>query len=259
MSQTAYNADPAIGFPGMVVDGHFWDADSAFAVGSLNFGYAAFRADDPARARSVRSPKRNGSSIVWSGDFVAANVINGNVNGVALAPITFATSHLVTVTALGDAIVAALLAQGIVATYALTNTNRTLTFTAIDGNVDFTSFIVTLGAGQVTSTITNATSDAMLDFVGTLMYDARPPRISDGLPGFADKDSVACLRKGRIYVVIGADVTDNADAYVMTTAGNEGKFTSSNSGTIGPVGKFRGAATVAAQNITPAVLEMNLP
>lgn len=255
--QLAYNQDPAVAFAGMPADGHLLDADSGFAVGKLEFGYAGMRSDDTTKRRSVRTPKRNASTLVFAGDLVTSNVVNGNVNGVPITAITFETNHLTTITALADEIVAKLLAQGIVATYALSGTNRTITFAAIDGHVDLTSFIVTAGAGQTTATLTNVTSDALIDFVGILRYDARAPRISDGLPGFDDKDSVALVRKGRIWVPITSDVADNADAYVDVTAGNEGKITDVSSGNIGPIGKFRGDWTTAGLGL--AVLELNLP
>ncbi len=258
MSQTSYLQDPAVAFAGMPADGHMLDSDSAFAAGALNFGYAAIRSDDTTKTRSVRATKRNASTAVAAGDLITANVVNGNVNGVALSPITFLTSHLITITALADAIVAALLVQGIVATYALSGTNRTITFAAIDGHVDLTSFIVTAGASQTTFTLTNVGSDAVIDVVGVIRYDARAPRIADGLPGFADKDSVACVRKGRIWVPIIADVTDNADAYIAVASGSEGKFTGSSAGgNIGPVGKFRGAWPTAGLGL--AILELNMP
>lgn len=256
--QLSYTQDPAVGMAGMPADGHLLDGDSAFAVGSLNFGYAAIRSDDTTKPNSVRHTKRNASTLVAAGDLITANVVNGNVNGVALSPITFATNHLTTITALADAIVAALLAQGIVATYALSGTNRTVTFAAIDGSVDLTSFIVTAGSSQTTFTMTNVGSDAVIDVVGIIRYDARAPRISDGLPGFADKDSVMCVRKGRIWVPITSDVNDNADAYIDVSSGNEGKLTDvTTGGNIGPIGKFRGAWPTAGLGL--ARLEVNLP
>lgn len=258
MSQTSYNQDPAVAFQGMPADGHLLDSDSGFAVGKLDFGIAGMRSDDTTKPRSVRKQVRNASTLVAAGDLITANVVNGNVNGVALSPITFATSHLVTITAVADAIVAALLAQGIVATYALSGTNRTVTFAAIDGTVDLTSFIVTAGSSQTTFTMTNVGSDAVIDFVGVIRYDARAPRIADGLPGFADKDSVALVRKGRIWVPITSDVADNADAYIDVASGSESKFTDVTSGgNIGPVGKFRGAWPTAGLGL--AVLELNMP
>jgi hypothetical protein len=258
MSQTSYTQDPAVAFAGMPADGHLLDADSGFAAEKLDFGYAGMRSDDTTKPRSVRKQKRNASTLVAAGDLITANVVNGNVNGVALSPITFASTHLATITAVADAIVAALLVQGIVATYALTGSNRTVTFTAIDGTVDLTSFIVTAGSTQTTFTMTNVGSDALADFVGVIRYDARAPRISDGLPGFEAKDSVALVRKGRIFVPVTHDTTDNADAYIDVTAGSESKFTTvSTGGNIGPVGKFRGIWTTAGLGL--AVLELNLP
>lgn len=256
--QLNYNADPAVGMAGMPADGHMLDGDSAFTTENLDFGVAVFRSDDTTRTRSVRRTKRNGSTLVAAGDLITANVVNGNVNGVALAPITFASTHLATITAVADAIVAALLVQGIVATYALSGSNRTVTFTVIDGTLDLTSFIVTAGSSQTTFTMTNQTTDALVDFVGVARGDSRPPRISDGLAGYAPKDSLMAVRKGRIWVPIIADVADNADAYVSVVAGSESKFTSSSaSGAIGPVGKFRGAWPTAGLGL--AVLELNLP
>lgn len=255
--QTAYNAEPNVAFAGMPADGHHLDADSGFALENLDFGRGAFRCDDAAKPRTVRVPRRNAPTIVLSADLVTSNVVNGNVNGVALAPITFATDHLTTITALADAIVAALLLQGIVATYALSGTNRTITFTATDASILFANFAVTAGGSQATVTLAHPTSDAMIDFVGVVRHSPIPPRISDGVAGFSAKDSVALVRKGRIWVVITSDVADNADAYVDVTSGNEGKFTDVSSGNIGPVGKFRGIATVAGLGL--AILEVNLP
>jgi hypothetical protein len=258
MSQLSYLQDPAVGMAGMPADGHLLDSDSGFAIGNLEFGYAGMRSDDAARPRSVRPPRRNATTAVAAADLVTGNVVNGNVNGSALAPITFASTHLATITALADAIVAKLLTQGIVATYALSGTNRTITFAAVDGSVDLTSFIVTLGASQTTFTLTNVGSDALIDFVGIIRYDARAPRIADGLAGFADKDSVALVRKGRIWVPITSDVADNADAYIDVSSGNEGKITDvTTGGNIGPIGKFRGAWPTAGLGL--AVLELNLP
>lgn len=256
--QTNYSADPDVAIAGMPADGHHLDGDSAFTVENMDFGVAVFRSDDTTKPNSVRKTKRNGSTAVAAGDLITANVVNGNVNGVALAPITFASTHLATITALADAIVAALLVQGIVATYALSGTNRTITFTAIDGTVDLSSFIVTAGSSQTTFTLTNQTTDALIDFVGVSRYDARAPRITDGLPGFSPKDSLMAVRKGRLFVPIIANVADNADAYISVVAGSESKFTSSSaSGAIGPVGKFRGAWTSTGLGL--AKLELNLP
>jgi hypothetical protein len=257
MSQLSYGADFEAAYPGMPADSYPMDVVSGIAVEACSFGRAGMRSDDSAKPNSVRVAKRNAPVIVWSGDFVTSNVINGVVNGVAISPITFATDHLTTITALGAEIVAKLLAQGIVATVALSGTNRTMTFTVTDANVDFTNFVVTAGSGQVTATLTAPTSDAVADFVGVLLHENQPPRQADGLNGYAAKDSVGLVRKGRIWVEITSDVADNADAYIDRASGAEGKFTDVSTSNIGPVGKFRGAAVASGLSI--AVLEVNLP
>tara|TARA_R110002012_G_scaffold271932_2_gene457267 strand:- start:3297 stop:4082 length:786 start_codon:yes stop_codon:yes gene_type:complete len=82
---------------------------------------------------------------LWDGDFVEANVINGKVNGNAIAAVTFATTPVATITALA----ASIQAHPDVAT-ATADTN-TVTVTAVtDKEVSLTDFVVTLGDGQVT-------------------------------------------------------------------------------------------------------------
>lgn len=256
--QLSYVPDADLAYAGMPYDAMYQDSISKAALELLNFGYAAFRSDDTNKPNSVRGAKRNSPTLVWTGDFVASNVINGTVNGVAIAPVTYATSQLVTVTALGDAIVAAALAQGIVATYVLSNSNHTITLLTKDSSTVLASFVVTGGAGQVTATITAPTTNVAGDFVGVLRAaEATPARSVDGLNGYSVGDATSIIRKGRVWVPITATVLDGAPAYVDMTVGSEGKFTSVSAGNIGPVGTFFGAA--AATGISLGVLDINLP
>lgn len=259
MSQLAYAPDFDVAFPGMPADGRPLDADSGYALESLDFGRAAFKVQVSGKPDTVRHPKRNQPVQVWSGDFVTSNVINGVVNGVAITPVNFDNDHLTTVTALADEIVAVLLAQGIVATYALTSSNRTITFTVTDANVLFANFVVTGGAGQVTVTLTHGTSDTLSTFKGLLRHSSQPPRSADGLPGYGAGDSVALVKKGTLWVPISSDVADGADVYVDMTAGNEGKLTDVTTSPNFQItsAKFRGAHTVAGLGI--AKVEINLP
>ncbi len=232
---------------------------SALALEKLEFGFAAFKSTNASYPRSVRAPKRNAPVMTWSGDFVTSNVINGTVNGVALSPITFATSHLVTVTALADAIVAALLAQSIVATYVLSSANHVITFTVTDANVLFASFVVTAGAGQVTATYSHGTSDTISRFAGLLRFSAQQPRTVDGAAGYAAQDAVALVRGGKLWCPITSDVADGAAVYVDMTSGNEGKLTDV---TTAPNFALTGLAFVGAwptAGLGLAQVELNLP
>lgn len=259
--QTSYGFDFNQAIAGMPVDGSFdpRHVESWIAFENLDFGIALFKCDDTTKPNSVRAPKRNKPVIVFAGDLITANVVNGFVNGVALAPITFGTDHVTTVTALADAIVAALLAQGIVATYALSGSNRTITFTAKDANVLFATFVVTAGSTQTTATLTHGTNDAASGFRGIARYDVQQPRASDNLAGFAPLDAVPVVRGGKIWSPITADVTDGAAVYVNLAAGSEGKLTSATTAPNLAVTalNFRGAWPTAGLGL--AQLELNMP
>lgn len=256
--QLAYDMDFPTGFPGMPADSGPMDVLSRLAVERLDFGVAVVPSSKSGYGQSVRTPKRgNASTLVAAGDLITANVVNGNVNGVALAPITFATDHLTTITALGNAIVAALLAQGIVATFALSGSNRTITMTVTDGDCIFTGFVVTAGSTQTTFTATVATSDVIGNFRGATHGDQLAPR-ADNTVGFEVGDSVGVVKKGRLWCVISSDVADGASVYLDMAAGKAGHFTDESSGNLGPVvgAKFSGAHLAATGY---GIIDFNLP
>jgi hypothetical protein len=257
--QLSYGSQFDAAMAGMLAYGDESGVASGHALEDLGYGVAVFRAQSTTKTRSVRTVKRNAPVQVWSGDFVTSNVINGVVNGVALDPITFATSHLVTVTALADAIVAELLDQGIVATYALSGSNRTITFAVVDASVLFANFVVTAGAGQVTVTLTHGTSDTLATFEGITRQSTQPARASDGLNGYAAGDAVAIVKRGTVWVPISSDVADNAAPYIDTVSGSEGKLTDvTTSPNIALTrASFDGAATASGLGL--AKLEINLP
>lgn len=97
---------------------------------------------------------QEGSRIVLSADLIAGNVVNITLNGVALAPITYAVSSANTLTL----IQAALAAQPNILQVDLTGTNnRTITIVPLQPNLSsVTIFTVTGGASQPTVTISNS-------------------------------------------------------------------------------------------------------
>ncbi len=259
--QLSYAFDMNQAIAGMPVDASFDPkrVESALALEKLEFGFAAFKSTNSAKPRSVRAPKRNAPVIVFAGDLITANVVNGTVNGVAISPITFATDHVTTVTALAAEIVAQLLLQGIVATAALSGSNRTITFTVTDANVLLASFVVSAGSTQTTATLTHGTSDTISRFAGLLRYSAQQPRTVDGLAGYAAQDAVALVRGGKLWCPITSDVADGADVYVDMTSGNEGKLTDvTTTPNFALTGlKFKGAWPTAGLGL--AQVELNLP
>lgn len=259
--QTSYQMDMNQAIAGMPVDATFDPkaVESALAIEKLEFGFAAFKSTSAANPRGVRAPKRNAPVITYSADLVTGNTINGFVNGVALAQRTFATDHLTTITAHANDIVAALLAQGIVATFALSGSNRVITFTVTDANVLFATFVVAAGASQATVSFSHGTSDTAARFAGILRYSAQQLRTVDGLAGYAAQDAVAIVRRGKMWSPITSDVADGADVYVDMTSGNEGKLTDvTTAPNFALTGlKFKGAWTTAGLGL--AQVEMNLP
>jgi hypothetical protein len=94
------------------------------------------------------------TQLAFSADLIASNVVTPTINGVALAPITYATSHAATMTAIATAIAAA---TG-VASAAVDGSNpRQINITGASGVALTASETVTGGASQPTVTTTVAT------------------------------------------------------------------------------------------------------
>ena len=97
---------------------------------------------------------QEGSQVVLSADLIAGNIINITLNGIALAPITFAVSSQNTL----QLIQAALLAQpGILAVDLSGTNNRTITIAPLQPSVSVVNvFTVTGGVSQPIITISNS-------------------------------------------------------------------------------------------------------
>lgn len=99
------------------------------------------------------------ATITLSADLVSLNVVNGRVNGVAIAPVTFSADHDTTM----DLLVAALEALDAVESASLTDAanNRQITVYAADPNEVFvlSDFAVTAGASQATVTVATDTNN----------------------------------------------------------------------------------------------------
>lgn len=88
--------------------------------------------------------------LVFSAALITGNVTNGDVNGAAITPITYATSNAATLTA----IAAAIQAHPDVET-AVSDGTDTITVTGVtDKEVALTNFVVTGGASQATVSVT---------------------------------------------------------------------------------------------------------
>jgi len=259
MPQLSYPFLMDVGSVGLLADSGFRNVLSPRAFENFNTGLGLAKVIG--QDYVVRLPESNLSTIVLSGDLITANVINVSVNGVALAPITFATSHLATM----NAIAAAILAQPNIASAVVGGAgNHTLTVTATEGNVAIVnSFVVTLGASQATATITNTTQDTFYGVGARTQNKPNPlnPTGSFGNPIYLEGDCVSLLTKGRIYVAAEQTVTSDSPVYwrfaangLLLPGGFRGDSDSGRAIVI-PGARY----TVGATSGALATLEINLP
>lgn len=155
------------------------DAD-AYTVGDmvpvLSRGVVYVLVDDDVTPASSVFVRKSGSverfTVTWSADFVAANVINGSVDGEAIEAVTYAATHDATMLL----VAAAIQALDNVATATVTGAREiTVTgATSTKGEVlsSESTFTVTLGASQATDTIANVYGPSASNDIGSFRADA---------------------------------------------------------------------------------------
>lgn len=220
---------------------------------------------------NIMLPRNNTASSVFSADLVALNEVNVTVNGVAITPVTYATSHLATMLAVANAIQAIPSVESAVVGGA---NNRTITIISNVGTATTVSgFLVTLGASQATVATTTGQSGTFFGVTQTIynkMSTWNPTvgpnlTLASGLPTPYYTGEVApTLTQGRIYVMPEDIVTSNSAVYMRVEA----------SGANTQLGSFRsdadgGSAILLSGNVVwregngtigdLAVLELNIP
>jgi hypothetical protein len=186
---------------------------------------------------------RDTAKVVFSADFITANQIDGVVNGVSISPVTFITSHLVTIGLVRDAY-NSLDGVECILDPADTNNRTLLIRTKFADNVS--SAVVTLGSSQPTVTITYSID---MVFLGVARHNQKD---YTGI-GYEVQDVVTVLMEGFIAVETSKAVNALTDAYVIITGANQKKFTDSNSDSAKTNAVFRG--TLAAAGLVE--LEVN--
>lgn len=248
--QLNYSATPNAGFPGMKVNTTLDQVDSAAAQSAIGFGLGVVRAD--ADKSLVRLPCRNHATIVFSADLITSNVVNGTINGVAIAAVTFATNHLTTMGLLKDAVEDVL--DGLEIEYTVTvggASNRTLTIDVEDETILLATFAVTAGVSQATVTLAHSSNDT---FEGIALHEYKE-RSSDE-DAYAATETVNVMRKGKAFVTVNAAVEIGDAAYLdAATLTEEGQFTNVSTNNLATGGRF----TSDAADGEIAELEINLP
>ena len=209
----------------------------------------------------VRLPHVNISTNVVSTALITGNSTVATVNGIALAPVVFATSNAATLAA----IAAAIAAQPNVASAVSDGTN-TITVTAAQGFAVTVSLVTTLGASQPTWTTTASTQDI---FYGVALYiqnkmNLLGPQGSNGGAPYFVGDPVSTLTRGRVWVNVENTVSSDTPVYwrVNPTLANPqvGGFRSDSDGgnaILLPSTQVRWILGATAGNL--AVLDINQP
>jgi hypothetical protein len=241
--QNAYPINMPIGVPGRIADNCFKNNLSPIAAENI---YAARGVcKSPGQDYVVNYPRVNQSVNVFSADLITGNTVNATVNGVAITPVVFATSHLATMNAIAAEIAAL---PNIASAVVGGANNRTITIMSDNGtSITVTGFLVTGGASQATVTTTDSAFGAFFG-VSMLVYNkmnvwnpSNDPEIAGQEPYYTG-DPVPVLTMGRIYVVPETVVTAESAVYVRFT-GN---------GLNQTLGLFRGDADSATCQLIPA-------
>lgn len=241
MSQTAYNRDHAVAMAGMKADAGFDRVESFTADGAIPFGRGV--AYEAGNVEKVRLPAKDIATLLYDGDFVTSNKINGTVNGVAWTEVDFDTDQATTLAALIAAVDAM---DGVSAT---AGAARTVVIEMDNGEAITVTTVVTGGASQATGTPTYSGDDI---FRGISLQTHKEQNAA-GVVQYADKETVSTARQGVFWIETSKAVTADSDAYVLKDG--TGKFTDASSGNLATGGKFR--STVAAAGL--AKVEVNIP
>ena len=152
------------------------------------------------------------AKTAFNADFVTSNTINGTVNGVAIAQVTFATSHANTMTLLINAVKAL---TGVEAVLDSTDANGRTLLIRTKGAAITVDFTVAAGASQATDTNTYA-SGAI--FRGVAKFATRVPTTVGSTGLFAQYEEIPVLRLADVYAASASGAVKGGIAYV-TTAG----------------------------------------
>lgn len=204
----------------------------------------------------VKNIFKNKVSVTYSADFIASNSMPMTVNGLAITPVVYATSHAATFAALIAAI------DALAGVSAVAGTGREILITVDDAasNITVSDYAVTGGVTQPTLTIAY-TSTGVFEGVSVLRHGQ--PVTVGGNDQYEINDAVNVMTRGCIWVYVVATVAYGDDAYAFNDkayTANQGQFTNSSSGNLAvPSGKFRSAAAGTTSTPVLALLELNLP
>ena len=237
--QNSYPLNMPKGIPGRIADCGFKNTLSPMCLEAIP---AAVGVMKPLNLDyRIMLPRNDTASSVFSADLITGNTVNFTVNGVAITPVVYATSHLATMQAVANAIAAIPSVSS--ATVGGAN-NRTITIISNVGTATtVTVATVTGGASQATITSTAAQSGTFFG-VTQQIYNKANAYIADLGPNLTLSSGIQSpyypgqvaptLTQGRIYVVPETIVTSNSPVYLRVAANGPntqlGAFTATSDG-----------------------------
>lgn len=195
--QLSYNSEMPIAQIGQIADTRNRTIQSHPALSAIPFGRMVALSNNPDTPNAVRLPRRTLGVLVFSGDLVTSNVINGSVNGQAIDAVTFATDHDTTIAAIAAAIEELDGVKRAVVDEEDTDL-RTIKIEVIDADIVLASWAVTLGAGQATIATVTAGGAERLIGVSTFTHTQENP--GAGGAQYAAGDTVNVMRQGSVWV-----------------------------------------------------------
>ena len=204
------------GFAGQVgKTGGILDTINKPVAEKIPFGRFTAKTSD----HKARLPMTNSLVILFNADFVASNVINLDVNGVAMSPVTYATSTGDTLTALAAAIQATV--TGITATVSASRQITVLATTSTALSVD--NIAVTAGASQATATKTYTSTDGSTNCLGISQMEHKE-QDSDGIAQYNLKDIAQIVTKNNAMKVHCEDAFTEDSSIFIRVVEESGEF-----------------------------------
>lgn len=198
MSQLSYPLNQNAAILGMIADLAYKHTESKIAKGAIPVGRGVTKVIGS--DTEARLPAANQGLLVFAGDLIASNVVDMDINGVAISSVTFSGTHaatmalLITEIELNADVASAILDPD-------DGTNRTLIVTGVDETViEITNIVVTLGGTQTTGAWTSGTRDTLYGIAHfSQALEGGLPN-EDNIPQYNNLKVANILRRSSLWV-----------------------------------------------------------
>lgn len=241
--QLTYQSEPNAGYAGLIADSSNRVIRTYPTLKALEFGLVA--SYDSASGK-VKPFENNITRIQFSAVIVTDNVINMEINGVAITPVPFNTNNA---TSLADLATEIESNEDVESAVADASNNRVNVYKKPTSNstIAVTNAAVTGGASQANVTISNLTDEQI---IGIAVHEHKAP--INGLVRYEADDAAGIMVQGAIWGQTNTNVTVEGKVYAIPTSA---KMTSGTNNTLIKNAQFRKYKT--GDEI--AVVQVNFP